>query len=57
MEDTITYLYVQMEFCDAGDLADYLRKRKGAKLNVERILDWTRQLCGAIKEFGFLINF
>ena len=55
MEETISFMHLQMEYCDSGDLSGFLRKQNGTKLAIGRVLDWTLldwtlQLCMAIKE-------
>ena len=50
VEETISFMHLQMEYCDSGDLSGFLRKQNGTKLAIGRVLDWTLQLCMAIKE-------
>ena len=50
VEETISFMHLQMEYCDSGDLSGFLRKQNGTKLTIDRVLDWTLQLCMAIKE-------
>ena len=49
VEGYIAHLYLQMEFCSGGDLHTFLRARKGAKLEVEKVFDLFIQLCRAVK--------
>ncbi|CAL4244944.1 unnamed protein product, partial [Meganyctiphanes norvegica] len=39
--------YIQMEYCEGGDLNKYIKEREGAHLSEEWILDSFTQLCSA----------
>ena len=49
-------MYLQMEYCDSGDLSGFLRKQKETKLAIHSVLDWTLQLCMAIKGLVLGLN-
>lgn len=51
-------LCIVTEFCDQGDLAEFLEERKGESLDEERIVEWFRQICSALEVnalFPFLL--
>lgn len=37
------------EFCDQGNLEDFLNKKEGNLLVVQRIVEWFRQICSALE--------
>lgn len=37
------------EFCDRGDLEQFLEKRNGKSLDEVQIVEWFRQICSALK--------
>ena len=49
VEGYITRLFIQMEYCNAGDHHSYLQARKDVKLEMEKIFDLFIQLCRAVK--------
>lgn len=42
-------LCVVTEFCEQGDLSQFLNKRGGILLEEERIVEWFRQICSALE--------
>nr|XP_034312223.1 serine/threonine-protein kinase Nek6-like isoform X1 [Crassostrea gigas] len=42
-------LCIETEFCDHGDLEQYLKSRKGKSLEEQRIVEWFRQICSALE--------
>lgn len=42
-------LCIVTEFCDKGDLAQFLESRNGASLDEQRIVEWFRQICSALE--------
>lgn len=42
-------LCIVTEFCDQGDLAQFLESRNGASLDEQRIVEWFRQICSALE--------
>lgn len=42
-------LCIVTEFCDQGDLAQFLEKRRGNLLEEKRIVEWFRQICSALE--------
>ncbi|XP_065923663.1 serine/threonine-protein kinase Nek4 [Magallana gigas] len=42
-------LCIVTEFCDHGDLEQYLKSRKGKSLEEQRIVEWFRQICSALE--------
>lgn len=42
-------LCIVTEFCDQGDLAKFLEKRRGNLLEEKRIVEWFRQICSALE--------
>lgn len=42
-------LCIVTEFCDQGDLAQFLEGRKGESLDEQRIVEWFRQICSALE--------
>lgn len=42
-------LCIVTDFCDQGDLAQFLDKRRGNLLEEERIVEWFRQICSALE--------
>lgn len=42
-------LCIVTEFCNQGDLAQFLEKRRGNLLEEERIVEWFRQICSALE--------
>lgn len=42
-------LCIVTEFCDHGDLAQFLENRRGNLLEEKRIVEWFRQICGALE--------
>lgn len=42
-------LCIVTEFCDQGDLQQFLEKRIGSLLEEKRIVEWFRQICSALK--------
>lgn len=46
-KETTQYVYIVMEYCNGGDLADYLFRR--GTLSEDTIRLFTKQICGAMK--------
>lgn len=46
-KETLQYVYIVMEYCNGGDLADYLLQR--GTLSEDTIRLFTKQICGAMK--------
>lgn len=46
-KETTQYVYIVMEYCNGGDLADYLLQR--GTLSEDTIRLFTKQICGAMK--------
>lgn len=46
-KETTQYVYIVMEYCNGGDLADYLLQR--GTLSEDTIRVFTKQICGAMK--------
>lgn len=42
-------LCIVTEFCDQGDLRQFLDKRIGNSLEEKRIVEWFRQICSALE--------
>lgn len=42
-------LCIVTEFCDQGDLGQFLNKRKGNLLEERHIVEWFRQICSALE--------
>ncbi|XP_056001883.1 uncharacterized protein LOC125654014 [Ostrea edulis] len=42
-------LCIVTEFCDQGDLSQFLEKRSGKPLDEQRIVEWFRQICSALE--------
>lgn len=42
-------LCIVTEFCDKGDLAQFLESRNGVSLDEQRIVEWFRQICSALE--------
>lgn len=42
-------LCIVTDFCDQGDLAQFLEKRRGNLLEEKRIVEWFRQICSALE--------
>lgn len=42
-------LCIVTDFCDQGDLAQFLEGRKGESLDEQRIVEWFRQICSALE--------
>lgn len=42
-------LCIVTEFCDHGDLEQFLNKRKGNLLKERQIVEWFRQICSALE--------
>lgn len=42
-------LCILTEFCDHGDLEQFLKARAGKSLEEERIVEWLRQICSALE--------
>ncbi|XP_062609119.1 uncharacterized protein LOC134270886 [Saccostrea cucullata] len=42
-------LCIVTEFCDQGDLSQFLERRCGKSLDEQRIVEWFRQICSALK--------
>lgn len=42
-------LCIVTEFCDHGDLEQFLKARAGQSLVEERIVEWFRQICSALE--------
>lgn len=42
-------LCIVTEFCDHGDLEQFLNKRKGNLLEERQIVEWFRQICSALE--------
>lgn len=42
-------LCIVTEFCDHGDLEQFLKSRKGKSLEEQRIVEWFRQICSALE--------
>lgn len=42
-------LCIVTEFCDQGDLEQFLKARAGQSLVEERIVEWFRQICSALE--------
>lgn len=42
-------LCIVTDFCDHGDLAQFLEKRRGNLLEEKRIVEWFRQICSALE--------
>lgn len=43
------FLCIVTDFCDQGDLAQFLEERNGKPLDEERIVEWFRQICSALE--------
>lgn len=43
------FLCIVTDFCDQGDLAQFLEERNGKPLDEERIVEWFRQICSAVE--------
>ncbi|XP_061178716.1 serine/threonine-protein kinase Nek3-like [Saccostrea echinata] len=42
-------LCIVTEFCDQGDLSQFLERRCGKSLDEQRIVEWFRQICSALQ--------
>lgn len=42
-------LCIVTEFCDQGNLEQFLNKRKGNLLEERQIVEWFRQICSALQ--------
>ena len=42
-------LCIVTEFCDQGDLSQFLERRNGRSLDEQRIVEWFRQICSALE--------
>lgn len=42
-------LCIVTEFCDQGNLEEFLNKREGNLLEEQRIVEWFRQICIALE--------
>lgn len=42
-------LCIVTDFCDQGDLAQFLDRRKGKLLNEQQIVEWSWQICSALE--------
>lgn len=42
-------LCIVTEFCDHGNLEEFLNKREGNLLEEQRIVEWFRQICSALE--------
>lgn len=42
-------LCIVTEFCNQGDLAQFLEGRKGESLDEQHIVEWFRQICCALE--------
>lgn len=42
-------LCIVTEFCDQGDLAQFLEERKGESLDEQQIVEWFRHICSALE--------
>lgn len=42
-------LCIVTDFCDHGDLAQFLDRRKGKLLNEQQIVEWSWQICSALE--------
>ena len=49
-------LCIVTEFCDQGDLEQFLEKRNGKLLDEVQIVEWFRQICNALKVHFCHIN-
>ncbi|XP_071170069.1 serine/threonine-protein kinase Nek5-like [Mytilus edulis] len=42
-------LCIVTEFCDGGDLSEYIEKRSGRPFNEDQIVNWFRQICSGLQ--------
>lgn len=42
-------LCIVTEFCDGGDLSEYIETRKGRPFNEDQIVNWFRQICSGLQ--------